>query len=303
MAVAGLWLHRCACTGHVADLFKRTSLFLSLVARLVCFPSSCFVWSGPTPTAYSTHQQLIDQSWTAITVPVLLGRHPSLTPEQLTKAHAYAYVVRYSGPWLLSFRQLIFLVLTHHCSGDFVGAFFAMPTVLMSSPSPSAHSALLGRQHRSLAGHKSRCGYRVSKTPCPVRAFSGLRSGKNAHSQVELHYIYQLANQHLGPSEYLRYIGLRVPRQHLRRSARPTDWIRDILGLYRTTLRTYRFGARAFLPAFAYAEAAPHQRRFPTDTPSAELTLYERRVAELAGRQWSRHRKKPGIGTTYSLFS
>src|SRR5689334_13957654 len=38
-----------------------------------------------------THQQLVDQSWTTITVPALLGRFPSLTPQELRRAHAFAY--------------------------------------------------------------------------------------------------------------------------------------------------------------------------------------------------------------------
>ena len=43
--------------------------------------------------AYSvlTHQQLIDQSWQSTIVPILLSRYPQLTPDQLKRAHAYAY--------------------------------------------------------------------------------------------------------------------------------------------------------------------------------------------------------------------
>jgi hypothetical protein len=98
---------------------------------------------------------------------------------------------------------------------------------------------------------------------------------------------------------------LDVPRQRLLAAFRETYGfeIRDILGLYRTTLRTYRFGARAFLPAFAHAEAVLHRRRFPPDTPGPELALYEARVAELAREaEWSRHRGKPGIGSRLLAF-
>ena len=38
-----------------------------------------------------THHQLIDQAWNTVIVPILLKRFPSLTPEQLRNAHAYAY--------------------------------------------------------------------------------------------------------------------------------------------------------------------------------------------------------------------
>ena len=256
-----------------------------------------------------THQQLVDQSWTAITVPVLLGRYPSLTPEQLRRAHAYAYggcAIQDLGYY--PFGNSFFSDLTHYVrSGDFVWSLFR-----------NAHSAdelafAIGALTHYLGDS---IGHSQATNPAVAIAFPKLAArygpsvdfarGKNEHSQVEFAFdIYQVTNQHLAPSEYLRYIGLEVPRQQLLAAFRETYGfeIRDILGLYRTTLRTYRFGARAFLPAFAHAEAVLHQRRFPTDTPSPELALYERRVAELArDAEWSRHRRKPGIGTHLLAF-
>ena len=73
-----------------------------------------------------THQQLVDQSWTAITVPVLLSRYPSLTPEQLRRAHAYAYggcAIQDLGYY--PFGNSFFSDLTHYVrSGDFVWSLF-----------------------------------------------------------------------------------------------------------------------------------------------------------------------------------
>ena len=73
-----------------------------------------------------THQQLVDQSWTAITVPALLSRYPSLTPEQLRKAHAYAYggcAIQDLGYY--PFGNSFFSDLTHYVrSGDFVWSLF-----------------------------------------------------------------------------------------------------------------------------------------------------------------------------------
>jgi Zinc dependent phospholipase C len=73
-----------------------------------------------------THHELIDQAWTTVIVPILLNRFPSLTAEQLRKAHAYAYggcVVQDFGYY--PFANEFFSDLTHYVrSGDFVQKLF-----------------------------------------------------------------------------------------------------------------------------------------------------------------------------------
>ena len=62
--------------------------------------------------AYSvlTHEALVDLSWESTVTPMLLSRFPSLTPEQLIEAHAYAYGgVCHSRPRLLPVRERFFL--------------------------------------------------------------------------------------------------------------------------------------------------------------------------------------------------
>ena len=256
-----------------------------------------------------THQQLIDQSWKTVIVPALLSRYPSLTPEQLRTAHAYAYggcAIQDLGYY--PFGNSFFSDLTHYVrSGDFVLNLFR------NAHSSDEFSFAIGALAHYLGDS---IGHSQATNPAVAIAFPKLGArygpsvdfarGKYAHSQVEFAFdIYQVTNQHLAPSEYLRYIGLEVPRQQLIAAFRKTYGfeIHDILGLYRTALRTYRFGARTFLPAFAHAEAVLHQRRFPPDTPSPELALYEQHVADLAREaEWSRHRGKPGVGTHLLAF-
>src|SRR4051794_36764681 len=76
----------CPLTKNNSDGSTR-SMFLHLrrwVAPLILCISLVMVWP-PTGNAYGvlTHQQLIDQAWNAIIVPILLSRFPSLTTEQL----------------------------------------------------------------------------------------------------------------------------------------------------------------------------------------------------------------------------
>jgi hypothetical protein len=70
------------------------------------------------------------------------------------------------------------------------------------------------------------------------------------------------------------------------------------MGRYEPVMRTYRFGARTFLPSFVYAEALLHRRRFPPDTVGPEFDEYDARVALLAREAgWRHYSKRPGMGS------
>src|SRR5690242_12751318 len=100
---------------------KRRLAFLALLISFLLLPSQ-------SAEAYGilTHQQLIDQSWESTIVPILLSRFPSLTPEQLREAHAYAYggsLIQDLGYY--PFSSGFFSDLTHYVrSGDFVRSLF-----------------------------------------------------------------------------------------------------------------------------------------------------------------------------------
>src|ERR1700761_5584396 len=94
------------------------SLRLALVALL------CMLGLARPADAYSvlTHEQLIDLTWDSSIVPLLLSRYPTLTPEQIEHARAYAYggcVIQDIGYYPLG--DAFFSNLTHYVrSGDFV---------------------------------------------------------------------------------------------------------------------------------------------------------------------------------------
>ena len=59
--------------------------------------------------------------------------------------------------------------------------------------------------------------------------------------------------------------------------------------MYQPAVRTYRFGARSFLPTVVYAEALLHHRRFPADTPGPEFQEYKAHTAQLAREESWEH--------------
>src|SRR4051812_17451056 len=74
--------------------------------------------------AYSvlSHEALIDAAWDNSIKPLLVARYPAATPDDLLKAHAYAYggaIIQDMGYY--PFGSHLFSDLTHYIrSGDFI---------------------------------------------------------------------------------------------------------------------------------------------------------------------------------------
>ena len=265
----------------------------------------------PSGKAYGvlTHHQLIDQAWNTVIVPILLNRFPSLTPEQLREAHAYAYggcVVQDFGYY--PFANGFFSDLTHYVrTGDFVQKLFQRAKT--ANEFAFAIGALSHYVGDSI-GHSQATNPSVAITFPKLRAKYGslvnYAQGKHQHAQVEWAFdANQAAKLRLAPVDYVRDVGLDVPREQLAAAFYETYGIplQEIVSGLFPAMKTFRFGARSFLPHFTYAQAVLHKGRFPADTPGPELERYERQVGQLPKEeQWDRYRRKPGIQTHLLSF-
>jgi Zinc dependent phospholipase C len=249
-----------------------------------------------------THQQLIDQAWNTFIVRILLNRFPSLTTDQLREAHAYAYggcLIQDFGYY--PFANEFFSDLTHYVrSGDFVQKLFQ-----------HAHTAnefafaigALSHYVGDTIGHSQATNPSVATTFPKLRAKYGssvnYAQGKHQHAEVEWAFdANQAAKLRLAPAAYVHDIGLEVPREQLAAAFYETYGIplREIVSGPLPAMKTYRFGARTFLPNFTYAEALLHRGGFPADTPGPELERYERQIGQLPKEEgWDQYRRKPGI--------
>jgi len=273
-----------------------------LAPLTLCIPLM-LVWA-PSGKAYGvlTHHQLIDQAWDTVIAPILLNRFPSLTNEQLRKAHAYAYggcVIQDFGYY--PFANEFFSNLTHYVrSGDFVQSLFQQAHT--ANEFAFAIGALSHYVGDSI-GHSQATNLSVAITFPKLRTKYGssvnYAQGKHEHSQVEWAFdANQAAKFRLAPMAYVHYIGLEVPREQLAAAFQETYGLplREIVSGPLPAMKTFRFGARSFLPNFTYAEAVLHQKRFPVDTPGPELEQYERQIGQLSKEEgWDQYRRKPGI--------
>jgi hypothetical protein len=250
-----------------------------------------------------THHQLVDQAWNAIIVPILLSRYPSLTTEQLREAHAYAYggcIIQDFGYY--PFANEFFSDLTHYVrTGDFVAKLFEHAST--ANEFAFAIGALSHYVGDSI-GHADATNPAVAITFPKLRAKYGssvnYAEGKHQHAQVEWAFdANQAARLRMAPAAYVHDVGLAVPREQLAAAFYETYGIplQEILSGPFPAMKTFRFGARSFLPNFTYAEALLHKGQFPADTSGPELELYERQIGQLPKEEeWDHYRRKPGFG-------
>ena len=249
-----------------------------------------------------THHQLIDQAWDTVNVPILLSRFPSLTTGQLREAHAYAYggcIVQDFGYY--PFANEFFSDLTHYVrTGDFVQRLFQHAAT--ANEFAFAIGALSHYVGDSI-GHAQATNPSVAITFPKLRARYGssvsYAEGKHQHAQVEWAFdANQAAKLRLAPAAYVHDIGLQVPREQLAAAFYETYGIpleEIVSGLF-PAMKTFRFGARSFLPNFTYAEALLHKGQFPADASGPELEQYERQIGQLPKEEErDRYRRKPGV--------
>src|ERR1017187_9818647 len=200
--------------------------------------------------AVITHEAIVDSAWKDIT-PILLQRFPATTPEDLKKAHAYAYggcIIQDMGYY--PFGSKYFSDLVHYVrSGDFVEAWCAALKTWMSWPS---HWALWRTTPRINNGHPIAVNRAVAMEYPKLRAQYGDEvtnaDDPPAHLKTEFGFdVAQVAQGNYAAAGYHDFIGFQVSKDLLERAYRDTYGLElkdqfvslDLaLGTYRRTVGT-----------------------------------------------------------------
>src|SRR5579872_4578697 len=230
---------------------------------------------SPGTTAYSvlTHEQVVDLRWVDQIQPLLLHRFPAATPDDLRKAHAYAYggcIIQDMGYY--PFGNHLFSDLTHYVrSGDFVEALlheaqdinefaFALGALAHyigdNNGHPMAVNASVGILYPKL---RARYGKEVTYTDDPA-----------AHLKTEFGFdVVQVANGHYAPEAYHDFIGFEVAKPVLERAFLTTYGLelKDVFGDLDLALGTYRYSVKSVLPTMTKAAWAAKQKEIVHDMP------------------------------------
>ncbi len=283
---------------HNKTLVKRRTPFLNAVAILALLCAS----STAVPYSVQTHEEIIDLAWKNSIRPVLLKRFPNLTPAQLDEAHAYAYggcAIQDFGYY--PFGNEFFSDLTHYVrSGDFV------LSLLHNAQTPDDLAFAIGSLSHYIGdniGHSFAVNHAVPiefpKLQQKYGAVVNYAEGPHQHVQTEFAFdINQLSKGRFAPADYLKHVGLEVPRPLLRTAFYETYGLNlpDIIGTKETSIRVYRYAVRRFLPNIARAETLLHKNSFPQDTPSDDFTELKNELLQAATEDdWAKYRKEPGF--------
>ncbi|WP_419805847.1 zinc dependent phospholipase C family protein [Terriglobus sp.] len=262
---------------------------------------------APSARAYSvlTHEQLIDLTWDTSIVPLLLSRYPTLTPQQIEEARAYAYggcVIQDIGYY--PFGDPFFSDLTHYVrSGDFVVNLFRNAG---NADELAFAVGALSHYIGDSVGHADATNLAVPVEFPKLRARYGTTvnyaQGPSQHVRTEFAFdVNEIAHHRFAPVHYLRHVGLQVPTKQLALAFYQTYGLGEDFTERRgrrINVGGYRFAVRSFLPRIAYAVTLLHRDHEPADLQNADLLRMERELQQVAQKNhWDDYRKKPGIGT------
>jgi hypothetical protein len=284
---------------NAIPILRRSTLVKTIAALALILPAVPAI-----PYSVQTHEELIDLAWKQSIRPILLKHYPTLTEAQLQEAHAYAYggcAIQDFGYY--PFGNGFFSDLTHYVrAGDFVS------NLLRNAQTADELAFAIGSLSHyigDMIGHSIAVNHAVPvefpKLEKKYGTTVNYADNPHAHVQTEFAFdINQLSKRRFAPYDYLKFVGLEVPRPLLRKAFFETYGINlpDIIGSKETSIRVYRYGVRRFIPNIAAAETLLHKKNFPADLPSSDLDDLKKDLLQAsADNNWETYRKNAGFGT------
>ncbi len=261
--------------------------------------------AAPSSYAYSvlTHEAIIDTVWDKGIEPILLKKYPTATPDDLRKAHGYAYagcIIQDMGYY--PFGSKFFSDLVHYVrSGDFI------VNMIRDSQDLDEYAFSLGSLAHYAADNN---GHRIAVNPSVALMFPKLEreygpkvtyaEDPAAHLKVEFGFdVLQVARGRYAPQTYHDFIGFQVSKTVLERAFHDTYSLelKDIFNDLDLALGTYRRTVSKILPEMT--RVAWNIKK--DDLRKADPTVSRRKFVYYMSRasyrkDWDGKYEKPGFG-------
>ncbi len=280
------------------NLSRIISIFL-----FVCFASSI-------GSSYSvlTHEEIVDLLWKDQIQPLLLKRFPHSTPDDLTKAHAYAYggsLVQDMGYY--PFGSAYFSDLVHYVrSGDFVVALVEQSTNL------NEYAFALG----ALAHYASDNMGHPTINKAVAISFPKLRrkygnevtydDDHKAHIRTEFGFdMVQVAKNRYTSDRYHDFIGFEVSKPVLERAFLQTYdlEVTDVFGDEDLAIGTFRRSISTVIPEMTRVALLNRKKEVIRDSwNSNEKTFLYHISRTNYQKEWGKGYRKPGFGARVLAF-
>jgi hypothetical protein len=286
--------------------FKSFSLSVPVILGLV-FGPFCANCAG---YAVLTHEAIIDAAWKESISPLLLKRFANATPEELLKAHAYAYggaIIQDMGYY--PFGNAFFSDLTHYVrSGDFVLALIEESRDLNEyafALGALAHYAADNSGHPIATNRAVAMTYpELAKKYGPVVTYEDKPS---AHMKVEFGFdVDQVAKGHYAPKAYHDFIGFEVSKALLERAFARTYSLDMSSVFFRVDLAigSYRHGVSTVIPRTTKVAWHLKRREIQQGDPSETKTKFVYNISNSGYRkEWGDVYEKPDFFARFKAFT
>lgn len=220
-----------------------------------------------------THEAIVDVIWDRSIVPLLLDRYPATTPDELTRAHAYAYggsIIQDLGYY--PFGSRFYSDLAHYVrSGDFI---FNM---IRASADLNEYAFALGALSHYAAdndGHSMATNASVPLLYPKLRLKFGNRityaDDPFSHSKTEFGFdAFQAAKRRYASDEYKAFIGFEVAKPVLQRAFLETYGmpIEKVFLNFDLAVGSYRRAVGSVLPAMTRIAWQINKQEIRKDVP------------------------------------
>lgn len=263
-----------------------------------------------TVFAYSvlTHEQVIDLAWEDQLRPMLLHRFPDSTPDELRKAHAFAYggsLVQDMGYY--PFGKKYFSDLLHYVrTGDFVANLldesndideyaFALGALAHYSSDNFGHPTINRVVALEFPKLKARYGSEVTYA-----------DDHKAHIRTEFGFdMVQVAKNRYTSDRFHDFIGFEIAKPLLERAFLKTYDLKleDVLGDEDRAIGTFRRAVSQFIPAMTRAALLNRRADLVRDTPNFDKRKFLYQLSRTNyEKEWGKGYRKPGFGSQVLAF-
>lgn len=256
-----------------------------------------------------THEAIVDTLWADAIAPVLLKKFPGTTPDELNKAHAFAYggcIIQDLGYY--PFGSHLFSDLVHYVrSADFVQALlddsttvdeyaFALGAVAHYGADVDGHAIAVNRAVPLLYPElRRRFGNEVTYADSP-----------SAHLRTEFGFdVLQVARGHYASKVYHDFIGFEVSKDLLDRAFHDTYdlTLKELFTTLDLALGTYRFSVSTLLPGVTRAAWALKSTEIAKNQPSVSRKQFLYNISRASFRkEWGTSYRAPGVFTRLLVF-
>ena len=272
------------------------------LALLVFLPTSSRAYS------VLTHEQVVDLLWADQIQPLLKKRFPDAGPDDLRKAHAFAYggsLVQDMGYY--PFGNKFFSDLTHYVrSGDFIVNLihdsndlneyaFALGALAHYSADNMGHPAINQSVGLEFPKLRAKFGNEVTYADDP-----------KAHIRTEFGFdMTQVAKNRYTSDRYHDFIGFEISKPVLERAFQDTYGIAlsSVIPKEDLAIGTFRRAISKIVPEMTRVALLARNKELVAETPNFNSKKFRYYLSRANyQREWGKGYRKPGFGTRVLAF-